>query len=112
MRGKHPKLSLGGGKFNSQIVLHGKTVRGCDGGYEPFEGDVTDAVRFDAPNELRVGCHDWTGVFTPGKVDFSRAGRSAQIGSIPHDKMLSSVGGRFEDFGIWDDVTLLAYEPV
>src|SRR5512139_2633537 len=87
MRGKRLKLNFGGVKFNSQVVLNGKNVGGCFGGYEPFELDVTAAVRFDAPNELRVGCHDWTGVFVPGKVDFSRAGGGAEIRSIPNDKI-------------------------
>lgn len=112
MRGKRVKLEFGGVKFNSQVHLNGKPVGGCFGGYEPFELDVTDALRFEGPNQLLVGCHDWTGVFAPGKVDFRQARGGSELRQIPRDKVLSPVGGLFEMYGIWDDVTLVAHEPV
>ncbi|MEK7674250.1 MAG: sugar-binding domain-containing protein [Verrucomicrobiota bacterium] len=111
MRGKRVRLNSGGVKFNSQVYLNGKQVGGCFGGYQPFEIDVTEALRFDGPNELLVGCHDLTGVFSPGKVDFSRA-RGASSRDVPRDNILSPVGGLFECYGIWDDVMLLAQEPI
>jgi hypothetical protein len=60
MRGQRIKIHFGGFKYHSQVWLNGRQVGGCFGGYEPFDVDVTDAVRFDGPNELLVGCHDWT----------------------------------------------------
>ena len=90
----------------------GSRVGGCFGGYRPFEVDVTDAVRPDGPNELAVGCHDWTGVFTPGRVDFSRAqGGWDNLRGVPRDKILSPIGGLFAYYGIWGDVTLRRIRP-
>ncbi len=99
-------------KFNSRVYLNGKHVGGCFGGHEPFEVDVTDAVRFDGPNELVVGCHDWTGVFTPGKVDFPEEADWDALRGTPRDKILSPIGGLFESYGIWDDVVLQAHPAV
>ena len=62
------KIHFGGLKFNSRIFVNGKRVGGCFGGYRHFEVDVTEAVLFGRENQLLVGCHDRTGVFTSGKV--------------------------------------------
>jgi beta-galactosidase/beta-glucuronidase len=72
MRGKRVKIHFGGLKFNSRIFVNGKRVGGCFGGYRHFEVDVTEAVLFGRENQLLVGCHDWTGVFTSGKVEFGK----------------------------------------
>lgn len=112
MRGQRIKLHFGGVKFNSRVYVNGKHVGGCFGGYEPFEVDVTDAVRFDGPNELAVGCHDWTGVFTPGRVRFPDNANWDTVRGVPRDKILSPIGGLFGMYGIWDDVTLRSHPPV
>ena len=112
MRGKRIKIRFGGVKYNSRVYVNGKEVGGCFGGYRPFEVDVTDAVRFDEPNELLVGCHDWTGIFTPGKVDFTRDGEWNRIRNVPRDKILAPIGGLYGLYGIWDDVTLCAHPAV
>jgi len=112
MRGQRIKLHFGGVKFNSRVHVNGKQVGGCFGGYEPFELDVTGAVRFDGPNELAVGCHDWTGVFTPGKVEFPKNANWDATRGGPRDKILSPIGGLFGLYGIWDDVTLRAHPAV
>lgn len=112
MRGQRIKIYFGGVKFNSRVFVNGKHVGGCFGGHEPFEVDVTDAVRFDGPNELAVGCHDWTGVFTPGKVGFPKNANGDAERSAPRDKILSPIGGLYGLYGIWDDVTLRAYPTV
>ncbi len=112
MRGQRIKIHFSGVKFNSRIYVNGKHVGGCFGGHEPFEVDVTEAVRFDGANELAVGCHDWTGVFTPGKVGFPKKANWDVVRSSPQDKILSPIGGLFGMYGIWDDVTLRAYPPV
>jgi len=112
MRGRRIKIHFGGVKFNSRVYVNGKHVGGCFGGHEPFEVDVTDAVRFDGPNELAVGCHDWTGVFTPGKVEFPKKANWDAVRNAPRDKILSPIGGLYGLYGIWDDVTLRAHRPV
>jgi len=85
MRGQRIKIHFGGVKYNCRVLVNNRHVGGCFGGYQPFDADVTDAVRLDGPNELLVGCHDWTGVFSPGKVDFNRADRWDQARSTPQD---------------------------
>jgi len=112
MRGKRVKIHFGGVKFNSRVFVNGRHVGGCFGGYEPFEVDVTDAVRFDGSNELSVGCHDWTGVFAPGEIEFPQGGNWDVVRGAPRDKILSPIGGLFSLYGIWDDVTLRAHPAV
>lgn len=109
MQGQRIKIRFGGVKYNSRVLVNGQAAGGCFGGYQPFEVDVTRLVRFDRPNQILVGCHDWTGVFAPGKVDFSKAGRWDQTRSAPQNKVLSPVGGLYGLYGIWDDVTLVAH---
>ena len=112
MRGQRIKLHFGGVKYHSRVLLNGRHVGGCFGGYEPFEVDVTGVIRFDGPNELVVGCHDWTGVFTPGKVEFPQGANWDAVRSAPRDKILSPIGGLYGLYGIWDDVTLRATPAV
>lgn len=112
MHGQRIEIHFGGVKYNSRVLVNGREVGGCFGGYQPFDIDVTDAVRLDGPNELLVGCHDWTGVFSPGKVDFSRDAGRGQARSVPRDKILSPVGGLYGQYGIWDDVILRSHPAV
>ena len=112
MRGCRIKIRFGGVKYNSRVLLNGKHAGGCFGGYRPFEVDVTDAVRFGEENELLVGVHDWTGLFTPGRVDLSDHPDWSRMRSRPKDKILSPIGGIFESYGIWDDVTLVAHPAI
>jgi beta-galactosidase len=106
MRNQRVQLRFGGVKYNSRVYVNGRHVGGCFGGYEAFAIDVTDAVKWDAPNELVVGCHDWTGVFTAGRVDLSSNKNWDALRGAPSDKVLSPIGGLYGLFGIWDDVTL------
>jgi hypothetical protein len=112
MQGMRLKIHFGGVKYNSRVYVNGQEVGGCFGGYRPFEVDVTEAVRFDGPNELLVGCHDWTGIFTPGRVDFRRPGEWHRVRRAPRDKILAPIGGLYGLYGIWDDVTLRAHPAV
>jgi beta-galactosidase len=112
MQGKRIKIHFGGVKFNSRVFVNGHSAGGCFGGYEPFEIDVTGLVRFDAANELAVGCHDWTGVFTPGKIEVPKHANWDAVRGAPRDKVLSPIGGLFGLYGIWDDVTLRACPAV
>ena len=106
MDNQRVQLRFGGVKYNSRVYVNGRHVGGCFGGYEAFVIDVTDAIKWDAPNELIVGCHDWTGVFTAGKVDLSSKMNWDALRSAPSDKIMSPIGGLYGLFGIWDDVTL------
>jgi hypothetical protein len=112
MRGHRLKLRFGGVKYDSRVHLNGKHVGGHFGGYEPFELDVTDAVRFGEKNLLAVECRDWTGVFTPGRVDFSKVSGWDSIRGAPRDKILAPIGGLYGLYGIWDDVTLVSHPAV
>ena len=112
MRGRRVKIHFGGVKFNSRIFVNGKDVGGCFGGYRHFEVDVTEAVLFGQENELLVGCSDWTGVFTSGKVEFGRNVGWSRLRQIPEDKILSPVGGQVDYYGIWDHVTLIAHPAI
>lgn len=113
-RGRRLKLNFGGVKYNSRVFMNGKNVGGCFGGYEAFTLDVTDAIRFDGPNELVVGCHDWTGVFTSEKekIAFPERADADSVRSVPADRILSPVGGIFGSYGIWNNVTLEAVSAV
>ncbi len=112
MRGQRLKLRFGGVKYNSTILVNGKQVGGHFGGYEPFQVDVTDAVRFDRPNELAVRCQTWAGVMTDGPKQFSKAGSWDAIRSAPRDRILAPIGGLYGLYGIWDDVTLVSHPVV
>jgi hypothetical protein len=113
MRGKRVKLRCGGVKFNSRVYVNGRHVGGCFGGYRPFEVDVTDAVRFDKSNELHVGVHDWTGVFSDGeRVEFDDPADWHRVRATPRDRILAPIGGLYQFYGIWDDVTLAAHDAV
>jgi len=112
MRGLRIAIHFGGVKYNSRVFLNSRQVGGCFGGYEPFDADVTDAVRFGQPNELLVGCCDWTGVFAPGPFKLPEGRNWDAVRSAPRDLVLSPIGGLFNLFGIWDDVTLRAHPAV
>jgi len=110
--GQRIKLRFGGVKYDSRVYVNGRHVGGCFGGYQPFEADVTDVVHSGRPNELVVGCHDWTGIFTPGKVDFGKRREWHRVRGIPRDKILAPIGGLYGLYGIWDDVTLRSHPAV
>lgn len=98
-------LHFGGVKYNSRVFVNGKYVGGCFNGYDAFQLDITDAVRFGSENELLVGVHDWTGVFVGDRVDFEKE-RRPDLRETPQDRVIAPIGGRFADYGIWDSVTL------
>lgn len=105
-------LRFGGVKYNSRVLVNGKNVDGCFNGYDAFELDITDAVRFGETNTLTVGVHDWTGIFAGEKVDFSHIGSWDAVRGAPRDRILSPIGGHYQLYGIWDDVTLRAVPGV
>ena len=112
MRGKRIKIRFDGVKFNSRILVNGVRVGGCLNGHDAFEVDATGAVRFDAPNTLLVGCHDWTGVFSEGHYDMSEKPDWERARRFVKDKVIAPIGGHCDLYGIWGDVTLEAVPEV
>ena len=104
--GRRVKIEFDGVKYDSRVYVNGKPVGGCFNGYDAFEVDVTDALLPDGPNQLLVGCHDWTGVFSPGKVDFSEKPPWQRPRSFVRDKVIAPIGGHCDYYGIWGDVRL------
>jgi beta-galactosidase/beta-glucuronidase len=87
-------LHFGAVDYFATVWLNGRQVGEHEGGYLPFEIDVTDALRHDAPNELTVR------VIDPGNdADFLPDFTFAEI---PHGKQswYGPVGG------LWQSVYL------
>lgn len=105
-------LRFNGVKYNSAVRVNGRRVGGCFNGYDQFDLDVTDAVKFGASNELLVGARDWSGVFDKQLPDPPATMNWHALRDWPRDNVLSPVGGLHTLFGIWDDVTLLSAPPV
>lgn len=99
-------LRFGGVKYNSRVLVNGQDVGGNFNGYDEFEIDITNAVQFGKMNELLVGAHDWTGVFSGEPIDLPPNLAGDALRNFPEDRVLSPVGGHFDYYGIWDSVTL------
>ena len=112
LKGKRIKIQFDGVKYNSRIYLNGKHIGGCFNGYDAFEVDATDAIVFGKPNQLAVGCHDWTGVFSEGKFDFSNKPGWQRARRFVTDKVIAPIGGHYDHYGIWGDVRLIAHPAV
>ncbi|MFQ5808344.1 MAG: carbohydrate-binding domain-containing protein [Armatimonadota bacterium] len=112
IRGQRVKLHFGGVKYNSTVYVNGQRAGGHFGGYDPFDVDATEHIRPGAENEIVVGVHDWTGIFSE-QVDLEGQRRpGGRLRSIPRDVILAPIGGRHELYGIWDDVHLSSAPPV
>ncbi|TWU35866.1 carbohydrate-binding domain-containing protein [Novipirellula artificiosorum] len=112
MQGKRIKIHFDGVKYNSRVWINGQHVGGVFNGYDAFDLDVTDAIRFDQPNEIAVGLHDWTGVFSEGRFDFSELPSWQRPRRYVTDKVIAPIGGYYDHYGIWGDVTLTAQDAV
>lgn len=110
-QGRRLILHFGGVKYNSRVLVNGVTVGGCFNGYDAFELDISEAVLFGERNELLVGVHDWTGVFSAPLADFPDVDWDT-LRIVPADRILSPVGGLFNLYGIWDSVRLQVSSPV
>ncbi|MGQ9730206.1 MAG: carbohydrate-binding domain-containing protein [Candidatus Zipacnadales bacterium] len=109
--GRRVKLHFGGVKWNSRVFVNGTHVGGNFGGFEPFDLDITNAVRTGPDNELLVGVCDWTGVFVDRSTNLSDI-KGVSTRDVPRDQALSMVGGLTENYGLWDDVKLVIHAPV
>ena len=112
--GQRIRLQFDGVKYNSRVFVNGIHVGGCFNGYDAFEVDVTDAVKWGQPNTLAVGCHDWTGVFSGEgeRVDFSKKPGWQRPRRFVVDKVIAPIGGHYDHYGIWGDVRLLICDPI
>lgn len=55
-------LRLGASRYVTTVLLNGHEVGGHYGGWEPFEMEITAALRADGPNQLLIRVQDVTGV--------------------------------------------------
>jgi len=109
-QGRRVQIEFAGARWNSRVSVNGRRVGDHFGGFEPFVVDVTDAVRFGPENELLVGVHDWSGVFTDREADLAQP--TDWVRELPRDKVLYPIGGLTSNYGLWDDVTLRALPSV
>ena len=105
------KLRFGGVKYNSTVRVNGQEVGGCVNGYNPFELDITAAARAGQANEILVGLTDWTGLFST-HVDFSNLAPGEGPRERPRDAVLAPIGGHYNLYGLWEDVTVEIVPPV
>ncbi|HUW61898.1 MAG TPA: glycoside hydrolase family 2 TIM barrel-domain containing protein [Candidatus Bathyarchaeia archaeon] len=110
--GKRILLRFGGVKFDSRVFINDARTGGCFNGYDAFDLDITDHVRFGAENDLLVGVQDWTALFAGDKLALPAKADWTALRRIPRDRVLAPIGGRFDLYGIWDDVDLEAAPPV
>ena len=111
MAGTPLKLCFGGVKFNAQIWVNGIYLGGYLNGYEPFEFNVTSAVRAGQTNELVVGITDWTATFI-APVDFSTLKPFENPRDHATNTLLAPIGGRYDQYGIWQPVKLVSLPAV
>lgn len=95
MRDKALFLRFEAVSFRAEVYVNGKLAGTNEDGFLPFELDITDLVRFDAPNQLLVGVQ--------GHHLFNVKGRATYGWG-------SFWGGHIH--GIWQDVWLLARPKV
>lgn len=91
MKGMRIFLRFEAVHYYCEVYVNGKIVGSHEGGFTPFEFDITDAINWDGENELLVGVKD---------ISFFMVGGSAPF------PWGSFWGGHIR--GIWQDVYLLA----
>jgi hypothetical protein len=111
LAGSQLKLRFGGVKYNSQIWLNGIYLGTYLNGYEPFELDITAAALLGQNNELIVGVTDWTATFA-APVDFSGLPSGQDPRNYVKNTILAPIGGRYELYGIWQPVKIVATPAV
>jgi hypothetical protein len=105
--GKRIVLHFEAVAHHAVVFVNGRKVGEHLGGFEPFEFDVTDAVRLGEKNELLVGVTDWIA----GLVEGVEPPKDPE--KLPKDSMLIPYGTRpHSRKGIWDDVFLYARSPI
>lgn len=110
-RDRRVKLRLSGARYCPVVFVNGQKVGEHFGGYEPCEFDISAQIRPGETNEILVGCHDWTGVFDGPPVQFPDRISWDALRNFPRDRILYPIGGRFNDYGLWDDPIVYAVPP-
>jgi len=110
-QGRRLSVRYDGIRWNSRHFVNGRLVGTHVEGFNPFEIDITEAIRFGQRNDLVVGVCDWQGVFDrpcdlKGQMGWDEAR------AVPQDTVLSPIGGLYSEFGIWADVELLAVPAI
>ncbi len=111
MAGTQVRLRFGGVKYDAQVWLSGAFIGSYLNGYEPFELDVTVAALVGQTNELIVGVTDWTAAFS-ASVDFSTKPADQDARDFVKNTILAPIGGRYEQYGIWQPVKVLSVPAV
>lgn len=106
--GKRVKMVLQGARFCPVLYVNGQKVGEHFGGYEPCEFDITAAVRPGEPNEVMIHATDWTALFRGDPVEFPVRVEWNALRSVPRDRVVYPIGGRYNYFGPWDDVVAYA----
>ncbi|NLS91576.1 MAG: hypothetical protein GXX96_05265 [Planctomycetaceae bacterium] len=102
--GERLVLRIGASRFVTTVLVNGTEVGSHRGGWEPFEVEITGACKPDAPNLLLVRVQDVTGVIDQ---DMSAAAqRGVRYIDLAEDSVMTPVGSRYSDVGIWQPVTL------
>lgn len=94
-RGKRVFLHFNAVQYWADVYVNGRKAGSHEGGFTPWEVDITDLVRFGAENEVLVGVRDRTFFDVHGKTPYGWG---------------SFWGGHIR--GIWQDVYLLARPAV
>jgi len=95
--GRRALINFGAVDYYSEVYVNGKRIGAHEGGYTPFEFDVTDALKVGA-NQLVVRVIDPPMDEREGKARFPEM----LYNEIPHGKQNWYV----QTGGIWQDVTL------
>jgi hypothetical protein len=96
-RGKKIRLRFAAVNYAAEVWINGIRVGDHEGGYTPFEFDISDAVRFGAENDLTVRVAD------PPNDGSGRA-----IDGLRHMEIPSGKESWYVNFsGIWQEVELL-----
>jgi beta-galactosidase len=111
-QGKRLKLRLAGCKYSPIVYVNGQKVGAHVGGYEPAEFDITAAAKPGADNIFVVGVHDWTGIFVGDPVKFPERIGWDDLRGLPVDHAQYPIGGQYNLYGFWDDVSLYAVPAV
>ena len=104
--GKQLFLKFHGVQYSAKVVVNGREVGGYVGGGEPFEMEITDAVRKGGSNELLVRAGDIRAVID-GELDASKVKRGERLVEHLSDAIMHPVGSKYSAFGIWEPVELV-----
>ena len=98
-KGKRILLKFGAVDWLAEVSVNGESIGAHEGGYTPFQFDITDQIKIGEWNDLEVAVTD----VTP-----ERSFATLVFDEIPHGRQ----GWHGPQSGIWQGVTLEAAEPV